>query len=793
MAARGSILRSTSVRDFSGGWNVIDNEVNLNPKFAVKLENMVRAADGSLEVRPGYRLFARTRTPDLSQTFAPALGNFTVVTTNGSRLVTINWTTHPFTQSNHVTFTNLGALGGINFDTTFGVAVINANQIRIWSRFPATASTSTARTNITYIRDQEDMYADTLDAIYHDNHLIVVDRLGEIIRVDAFGTVSKLWDAEIAKNLSTDPWGPCGFVYFKTAKGKLFVCNGVDKPLEIDLDATNKCNYLVDPADNSNSAIPVARLMETVGGYLVMVGADELGNSIESVVQISAKNTTGVYEGNAAPDDAINIDLAIVTQTASARITGLGVIRNKLFAAFRDNSMLGTLGEYTGDGTVHTPRFDDNIPQHGTAAPRSIFCLGNDIFMADFAGVPSISISYATGQHTPERISELIEPAIQKNLSRLSADTIEFKVFAVWSPLDRRYMLFMPKYDTTVIGLEDNPATVTAELVGAPDFILYAENHRLDEGDYIVLGSFDGFGGVADTNINGTRLVKAIIDDNYIMVTAGANFSSATVVGPGSYGGGFSATYAPVNDETPCYSFSFNRKLGIKSWSRFRGLSFDWGTASIQGRLFFGRGGNIFQMGTSAIPIYADNVGNWSREWNNSTAYTVGQLILANDGSNEIYKCLVSHTSDASASFAVDRADNPTYWQRYYGDEIDFEFEMPWADFDKRTEVKQLKYISFDTRGKGLFTVEGYVDSLYRDDTTLARTPSASISFHGSEAGGYGGVGAPYGGGRRTRDEFLWYYGLKFKLLKLRFVGSTINALKLISININYLIGSHQR
>ena len=57
---RSNLLQDTTIRDFSGGWNVIDNDLNLSSKFAKVLSNMERKEDGSLAVRPGTRLFADT-------------------------------------------------------------------------------------------------------------------------------------------------------------------------------------------------------------------------------------------------------------------------------------------------------------------------------------------------------------------------------------------------------------------------------------------------------------------------------------------------------------------------------------------------------------------------------------------------------------------------------------------------------------------------------------------------------------------------------------------------------------
>jgi hypothetical protein len=50
-------MRDATSRDFSGGLNVSDSELNLTSKYAVVLDNLVVGLDGSLEVRQGTKLF----------------------------------------------------------------------------------------------------------------------------------------------------------------------------------------------------------------------------------------------------------------------------------------------------------------------------------------------------------------------------------------------------------------------------------------------------------------------------------------------------------------------------------------------------------------------------------------------------------------------------------------------------------------------------------------------------------------------------------------------------------------
>lgn len=57
---RSNQMLDATLRDFSGGWNVVDNDLNLDNKFSKILENMQLGIDGANEVRPGTVLFAET-------------------------------------------------------------------------------------------------------------------------------------------------------------------------------------------------------------------------------------------------------------------------------------------------------------------------------------------------------------------------------------------------------------------------------------------------------------------------------------------------------------------------------------------------------------------------------------------------------------------------------------------------------------------------------------------------------------------------------------------------------------
>jgi hypothetical protein len=50
------VLLSATVRDFHGGWDVLDNDLNLSTKYAIKLFNASLTADNAITVRYRHKI-----------------------------------------------------------------------------------------------------------------------------------------------------------------------------------------------------------------------------------------------------------------------------------------------------------------------------------------------------------------------------------------------------------------------------------------------------------------------------------------------------------------------------------------------------------------------------------------------------------------------------------------------------------------------------------------------------------------------------------------------------------------
>lgn len=351
---RNEVLKASTIREFNGGWNVIDSELSLTTEYAVRLRNMYRAPDGSLRVRHGTKLFA-----DLS----------------------------------------------------------------------------------------EALEADIVSMEYFNGFIVAVGTNGAIVAVDGTGASYRLWDDDIAGTRPGSPngWGLTSFVTFTQFKRDLIICNGKDKPL-LCSDAM-RVEYLQDLATLTNANTPVGRYCITHGQFVVIAG-DPLAPSI---INISAKNASGTWVGDPG-SDATQVDLAAYISSGTPVITGLGSFRDKLVVQFDKNLVLMTLGGY--ESAVHIPVVDDVIPEHGSIGQRTHQALGDDMLFTDVVGIPSIKRALFTGTIQPNRPSQLVDPEIQKDLSRLTLGSLEDRVFSVYSNLDGQYMLFVPNTNYKVDTVE---------------------------------------------------------------------------------------------------------------------------------------------------------------------------------------------------------------------------------------------------------------------------------------------------------------------------------------------------
>lgn len=777
-------LLSTTIRDFGGGWNASDSDLNLSSRYQPISDNVVRGIDGSFSVRMGSELWSDFETGTETDL---GLVSVTFDTVNTNPKLTVNFPApHGLASGGHITISGLVSdIAGIDFNEingTHSVLVVDADTITFNVTQAANATASTAR-DINAVVDDHLLGGNIIHNQYFNRRLLVFTDIGEVGTVDDQLTKTRIWGAKEAELLTAGlvPTRRCRHWSSDTFKSTVVACNGYDKDKPIQIADDFTVEFLIDKATLSNASVPKADYVVCLQGYVVFIRT-EFGNPY---VEMSAKGTDGTFTREASPADAVEVDLSMITSTVEPVLLGGAPIRDKLFVAFYDKGMVGELGIYDSSNK-HQPNFSDTIAENGTISHRTMVSLGNDIFMCDYAGVPSVSISQASGIFVPVRVSELIAPPIQRHLSSLSEDTLRTKAFALFNRSDRSYMLFLPIYDETTSVLDSEPFLFNDDLRGNNQAIVRAANHRLFEDSYVTVAGSTDIGDLPAASVNGKRRVACIIDDDNFVIDLGGAPSSAGI----TFGGGSAVTITPVNNETIGYIFEYNKEFKLRRWTRYRYWNFACGCSSQRGKVFFAKGLKVYRMGDNETPLHADFIGDYDYiEWTNNFSYTAGERVR-DQTSGAVFVCNTTHVSPAAGTFEDDRNNNLDLWSEYKGNAIKWALETPWSDMKERSRNKVNKYVNLDTEGYDKFTLSVFTNRIRHKPTTNELIPVRSLEFIAGDAGGWGIQNSGgFGGSRRTREEKVWPFQFRGKLVRWRYSGETTKKLRIISHTMYYMLG----
>lgn len=341
--------------------------------------------------------------------------------------------------------------GGLNtFDTPLNLS--SKYVIELENLYPDTNGRLRLRYGTSLFADLTGSIDEVIGMEYFAASLVCVGKNGKIVRVEADGTVTQIWNTTIAAAL---PGAPAGWstglthVNFTQFAGHLVICNGVDKPL--DCDELFDIQYLQDAGSASNTNVPRARYCTTVGSYLVLARTPD----DETTLFIGMKGTLGTFYGDAGVDnDGVNFVTNTYIAHGSPAITGLAAFRGKLIVTFAEAILSVTVGLY--DGTDHVPEVDDVIENNGAVSQRSIVPLGDDVLFLDTAGMSSVKRALITATLSPVRESTLIAVDMQQALAQLSFAELEQFVFAVHDRIAQHILFFIPDDDTVVPATTDN-------------------------------------------------------------------------------------------------------------------------------------------------------------------------------------------------------------------------------------------------------------------------------------------------------------------------------------------------
>lgn len=530
-----------------------------------------------------------------------------------------------------------------------------------------------------------------VDMVYFNGKLVAVLVDGWIVTADGSGVVAVIWNPTISASrpgspsIWTDNTVQVSFVSFKD---RLAIHNGKDKPLQID--STFTVNYLADAATGSNVNTPIGKYGATAGNFHCIAGIP----ASPTTVYISSQGTIGTFPGDAAPNDAISIDVGAYAPEGASEIRGLSGYRTFLIVHLQDVSIQIRLGTYSG--TTHKPEFPDTFPKFGLIGNRCKAVIENDLVFSGIGGLSSAKRNIFSGNLDSDYLSSKINNEYRRIIGVLSNTQQLVNTFSVYDPLSNVFVTMTPSSEHLV--------------------------------------------------------------------------------------------------------YTSNAKERYKAWSKFTGWDWTCGCASFLGRVYFAKGTRIYQYGNKTFgeTYNADKEYDRDKTWVASTSMTVGELVY-DPVNDRVYKCLVSHTSGAT-SFATDRTSFPSYWEEYTGLPISFELEQPWFSGREPMQLKFLKFLSLATKGSGEFTVEAFVDNIYKDEDGVRLNdefgaqiqPQLSLDFVGNDALGFGFNGV-FGGGRRSRDPRLWKFPTKFKSVKFRIVGSTKRALEFINMSFLFVRGKYTR
>ncbi len=280
---------------------------------------------------------------------------------------------------------------------------------------------------------------------------------------------------------------------------------------------------------------------------------------------------------------------------------------------------------------------------------------------------------------------------------------------------------------------------------------------------------------------------------------------------------------------------SAQAKLGYESWSYYTEMDWTCGCKSFLGRIFLASGTRIYQQGNQMFAnenYFADKMNDYTAVWAPLTVFNIGTIVL-DPGTpigdvNRAWRVSVSHTSGAG-TFQQDRDAFPTYWRKYVGRSISFDMELPWIQGREPMKTKLLRYLNVATKGTGGFTLDVYVDNLYKDEAgSVLYDPAVSMDFVGNDVRGFGyeegfpsaqsteyelrpdgsfilrpdgsriiriaddGEG-PFGSGRRSLDPRLYGLPVKCKMMKFRIHGRTRRFLQFVNIAFAYARGNYRR
>jgi len=280
-----------------------------------------------------------------------------------------------------------------------------------------------------------------IDMEYFNGRLICVMSTGQIVSVDhPIATKTLIWSSAIATLL---PGAPSGWtngvtqVDFVPFRDQLIIHNGVDKPIIIS--NTFAVTYLQDLGSGSNINTPIGKYGCTVSNYHCVAGI----TGAPTEIYVSHTGTAGTFPGDAAPNDAINIDVGAYAPEGAIGIRGIAGFRTNLIVFFQSQSLVITLGEFDADGN-HKPKFPDTLPQFGLLGHRCISKLSHDLVFNGLFGTSSAKRNLFSGLYDSKHLNEHIENIYRRRVSLLTDEQQQINAFSIYDGAEHTATMYMP-------------------------------------------------------------------------------------------------------------------------------------------------------------------------------------------------------------------------------------------------------------------------------------------------------------------------------------------------------------
>lgn len=290
-----------------------------------------------------------------------------------------------------------------------------------------------------------------LNMVYFRDFIIAAFENGEVQKVDANGIATTIWNTAIANALpgSPDGWSTnLDLVDFTDFRGELILTNGIDKPIIVESDLTVK--YLQDPSSGTNIHTPVTKYCTTVSNYTVMAGDP----NNPSVVYVSSTGTSGVWPGDADPNDSISFDVGAYTGEQSTDILAVASFKNYLVVYFAEFSAIFQLGVFDATN-AHVPQIVDTYDKLGTVNHKTMITTKSDLIFPANEGVISAAKNIFGGtldtNGRSENLGDLYLRAIgnvkvnEQNCFAVN-DTLSSTMFFSFKKEDNTYAIFGMRY-----------------------------------------------------------------------------------------------------------------------------------------------------------------------------------------------------------------------------------------------------------------------------------------------------------------------------------------------------------